>query len=390
MTDIIVVLIVAVLSALVGGFVAAQTARHRMQKFRARYARLASELDTCRSAATRAAALEGLGEASYDVLLLLDSERNIVHMNDAARRLFTHHGTQPEPGGSLIAVTRHHEIENLVDETLETREGVESQLVLDQAVFRARTYLLRDAEHPRVAIALQDVTELQRLGRARRDMVANVSHELRTPITSIRLLVDTLKRDQLIAEGRGVQLLDKINDESDTLEQISQELLDLVMIESGRAEFILKPVEAQEIVERTLEHYSEQLSRSQLTLKTDVEPGLMALADLQQADRVLGNLLHNAIKFTPPGGKIHIEVRPAGEWLRFSITDTGPGIAPEERSRVFERFYRSDRARQGGGTGLGLAIAKHIVQSHGGEIHAEESPHPPGTRITFTLPTPDR
>src|SRR5690606_33242017 len=229
---------------------------HRVQELRARHARLAGELDASREASTRAAMLGELSEAAYNALLLLDSERCIVYLNGAARRLFSHHGEQPEPGSSLIAVTRHHELENLVDETLETREDVESQLALDQSVFRVRTHLLRDGERVHVAIALQDITELQRLGRARRDMVANVSHELRTPITSIRLLADTLKRDNLCGEGRGMQLLDKINDEADTLQQIAQELLDLVMIESGRAEFILKPVEAAEIVERALEHFS--------------------------------------------------------------------------------------------------------------------------------------
>lgn len=385
-----VVLLLGAIAALLGVIVGLQAARGRLRDLRARNAQLAAQLQICEEAQVRADALEALGEASYNALLLLDELHRVVHLNAVARRLFVvEERSDIAPGSTLLALTRHHEIDDLVTETLESGEDVESQIMYDGQVFRVRSHLVRTDGEPLVGLALQDISELQRLGRARRDMVANVSHELRTPITSLRLLADTLKRDERLASEHGLRLLDKIDGEIDTLEQIAQELLDLATIESGRAEFILKPVPAAEIIERAVQHFTEQARRNGLEIEVQVPPDLIAMADAQQVERVLGNLLHNAIKFTPEGGRITIQVERAKDKLQFSVTDTGVGIPHDERSRVFERFYRGDRARRGGGTGLGLAIAKHIVQLHGGTIWAEEPPNPPGARLVFTLPTPE-
>ncbi|MGB4677649.1 MAG: ATP-binding protein [Aggregatilineales bacterium] len=384
-----IVLLLGAIAVLLGVFIGYQAAQGRLRDLRARNAQLAAQLQLCEEAEVRAEALEALGEASYNALLLLDELHRVVHLNAVARRLFTvEKGSDIAPGSTLLALTRHHEIDDLVTETLESGEDVESQVMFDDQVFRVRSHLVRTDGEPLVGLALQDISELQRLGRARRDMVANVSHELRTPITSLRLLADTLKRDERLAE-HSLWLLDKIDDEIDTLEQIAQELLDLATIESGRAEFILKPVPAAEIIERAVQHFTEQARRNGLEIEVQAPPDLIAMADAQQVERVLGNLLHNAIKFTPEGGRITIQVERANDKLQFSVTDTGVGIPHDERSRVFERFYRGDRARRGGGTGLGLAIAKHIVQLHGGTIWAEEPPNPPGARLVFTLPTPE-
>jgi two-component system phosphate regulon sensor histidine kinase PhoR len=236
---------------------------------------------------------------------------------------------------------------------------------------------------------MEDISELQRLGRARRDMVANVSHELRTPITSIRLLTDTLRRDFMDGSERGEELAGKINAEIEALEQMAQELLDLSMIESGRAEIRLIPVELGEIIRTAVSRFSEQAERKSLTIEAQAPPQLAVLADPDQVGRVLNNLLHNAIKFTPTGGIVDISVTLQDDWVQLSVTDTGPGIPEEEHARVFERFYQADRARRGGGTGLGLAIAKHIVVAHGGEIWAEAPPDQVGARLCFTLPTAD-
>ncbi len=340
------------------------------------------------AAVAQADGLRGLSEAAFNALLLLDDERRVLHLNQAARMLFHREAdTQPNPNETLISLTRNIELDNLIAETLAQGEGLDHQLTFMGSTYRARTLVLpARGGDVRLALALEDVSELQRLGRARRDMVANISHELRTPITSIRLLVDTLTRNESEVQGRTLTLLHKIASETDTLQQMAQELLDLAMIESGRAEFILLPVSLAEIVHSAVEQYSEQMRRDRITPVVSVPDDLTVLADEQQVRRVLSNLLHNAIKFTPQGSEIAVRAAREDDSALVSVTDSGPGIPPDERDRVFERFYRSDRARRGAGTGLGLAIAKHIVQAHGGRIWAADPGQPSGAKLCFTLP----
>lgn len=383
------IVLLAALSALAGALIAWQACRQPLDSLRARSADLAARLEDERLLRGRASALESLSEAAYNALMLLNEDRHVIYMNSAARDLFGWQAaSQPDPSGTLIYFTREYELDNLFTETLNAGEGVGSQITIRGSTYRVRTHTVEAEGERVVAFALEDVSELQRLGRARRDMVANISHELRTPITSIRLLVDTLRRSEAYPSEREQRLLQKIAMETDTLQQMAQELLDLSMIESGRAEFILTPVALDTIVSDAVAHFSEQARRKQIDLSTHVEPGLQVLADEQQVGRVLNNLLHNAIKFTPAAGTVRVEARlDNDDWVMVAVTDTGPGIDKDERDRVFERFYRGDRARGGSGTGLGLAIAKHIVQAHGGRIWAEAAPTNPGARICFTLAT---
>lgn len=382
-------ILLAAVSAIAGAIIAWQACRRPIDRLRERNVELADRLEDQRLLRGRAAALESLSEAAYNALMLLNEDRHVIYMNSAARDLFGWQvAQQPDPSGTLIYFTREYELDNLFTETLNAGEGVGSQVTIRGSTYRVRTHTV-EAEGKRVvAFALEDVSELQRLGRARRDMVANISHELRTPITSIRLLVDTLRRSDNTSSEREQRLMQKIAMETDTLQQMAQELLDLSMIESGRAEFILIPVVLETVINDAVAHLSEQARRKHIELITDVEPGLQVLADEQQVGRVLNNLLHNAIKFTPAEGTVEVEARLENDdWVMVAVTDTGPGIDKDERDRVFERFYRSDRARGGSGTGLGLAIAKHIVQAHGGRIWAEASPDHQGARICFTLST---
>jgi two-component system phosphate regulon sensor histidine kinase PhoR len=222
-------------------------------------------------------------------------------------------------------------------------------------------------------------------------MVANISHELRTPITAIRLLVETLQRGAVKSPAKAEPLLEKIAAETDTLQQMAQELLDLAMIESGRAEIRLVPGSLREIVEDATSHLEEMASRGNVLLRNEVDPAINVLADTEQVARVITNLVHNALKFTPPGGEVVIGSSAEGDTVTVMVSDTGPGIARTERDRVFERFYRGDRARQSAGTGLGLAIVKHIIEAHGGRAWAAEPPRGadssrPGARLCFTLP----
>jgi two-component system phosphate regulon sensor histidine kinase PhoR len=324
-----------------------------------------------------------MSEVAYNALLLINQQQEVIHMNAAARDLFGVFTI----GDSLMAVTRHHEIDEFTKTIFENEENIGWQTTIRGAHYRVRALPIHTPGATHLAMVLEDVSELQRLGRARRDLVANISHDLRTPITSIRLLVDTLLRGAVNDPKQQKAHLKKVATETQTLHQMAQELLDLSMIESGRAEMILMPIELSSIIEEAVERLIEQAERSQVTIESQIPPKLKVLADFDQIIRVLTNLLHNAIKFTPPDGIINISVIPDGEWVCVTVTDTGPGIPREERERIFERFYRQDRARKkGGGTGLGLAIAKHIIEGHGGKIWAEDSPEGSGARICFTIP----
>jgi two-component system phosphate regulon sensor histidine kinase PhoR len=177
--------------------------------------------------------------------------------------------------------------------------------------------------------------------------------------------------------------------EVDALSQMVQELLDLARIESGKAVLQLANVPALDLLRHATERLQAQATRVQVTLHLDASTPLPVVdVDAGRVEQVLTNLIHNAIKFTPPGGEIRVSATTNTEQgLTVKVMDSGVGIAPEDLPRIFERFYKADRARSGGGTGLGLAIAKHIVQAHGGRIWVE-SRLGKGSTFSFTLPLP--
>lgn len=237
-------------------------------------------------------------------------------------------------------------------------------------------------------VLLQDLTELHRLERVRQDFVSNISHELRTPLASLRALTETL-RDGAWDDPQAAPLfLDRVETEVDALSQMVQELLELSRIESGQVPFQFCAVPVSEIILTPVERLQPQAARGQIELIVDLPARLpWVQADAQRVHQVVTNLVHNALKFSPSGASVNISagIAPAGRQMMISITDTGIGIPAEDQSRIFERFYKTDRARSSGGTGLGLAIAKHIVQTHGGRIWVE-SIEGKGSTFSFTLP----
>ena len=238
-------------------------------------------------------------------------------------------------------------------------------------------------------IVLQDITELRHLRTVRRDFVANVSHELRTPLASIRLLVDTLEAGALDDGDVAASFVHRIGVETDQLVQMVNELLELSRIESGQLPFRRESVSVAEVVADAVSRLSVVAEDRGIAVSTDVSDSLPpASADRDQAVQVLLNLLFNAIKFTPNGGSVHIKAGYHDKFVEIAVIDTGVGIHQDDLSRIFERFYKSDksRVRSRGGTGLGLPIARHIVEAHGGSIWAE-SKEGYGSTFTFTLPT---
>jgi two-component system phosphate regulon sensor histidine kinase PhoR len=174
--------------------------------------------------------------------------------------------------------------------------------------------------------------------------------------------------------------------EIDTITQIVQELLELSRIESGQVPLQLKPTHVRSLLMRPVERMRFQAERAGITLSLDYSEDLpLVLADAERIEQVVVNLLHNAIKFTPPDGRIHVSAIREGDFIVFGVEDSGAGIASQDLPRIFERFYKADRARAGSGTGLGLSIARHIVEAHGGRIWVE-SVQGEGSRFFFALP----
>jgi two-component system, OmpR family, phosphate regulon sensor histidine kinase PhoR len=238
-------------------------------------------------------------------------------------------------------------------------------------------------------VVIRDVTELKHLESVRREFVANVSHELRTPLASIRAVVETLEAGAIDDPEVAGDFLRSVVDEVTSLTGLIDELLDLARLESGRIVLKTEPLEPSMLISSGVERLRPQAERAQLSLTSAIDPSLPhVLADRARIEQVLLNLVHNAIKFTNPGGAIQITAEVEGPFVAVSVADTGVGIEQEELPHVFERFYKSDKARRSEGTGLGLAITKHIVQSHGGSIWVNSEPGH-GATFTFTLSRAD-
>jgi two-component system phosphate regulon sensor histidine kinase PhoR len=215
--------------------------------------------------------------------------------------------------------------------------------------------------------------------------VSNLSHELRTPLASLKALAETLQEGALDDPPAARRFVDQIQIEVDALTQMVNELLELSRIESGRFSLDRSPVESADLLHSAARRMQVQVERAHLTLRVESADDLPKVeVDSQRLEQVLVNLIHNAVKFTRPGGEVVLCAEPAPGGVRFAVKDTGVGIPADEVSRIFERFYRVDKSRTGSGTGLGLSIAKHIVEAHGGKIWAE-STEGEGSTFYFTI-----
>lgn len=322
--------------------------------------------------------LRAAAEATPDMVLIVGRDLRLRFANRAAQAFFG----EPAVQDTLLLYTRSLELEALVGDSLLSShpDGLERVILLGDRPCRVRASVGEDA----VAIVLTDVAEVQRLSRARQDLVANLSHELRTPLTSLRLLADTLQAPAGREADVARELAAKVGAEVATLQQMTDEMLDLAAIESGRQVVRLVPISLPELLEGPTARLKDLAAQRDVRVVVEAPQELRVLADPEQAGRAIFNVFHNALKFSPPGGEIRIEARPGPGETVVSILDSGPGIPPDELERVFERFFRGDRARGTPGTGLGLAIARHILTAHGGRIWAENR-RPPERGAVFHL-----
>ncbi len=327
-----------------------------------------------------------------DGVLIGDSSGRVRLINPAAARLLGV-DQQAAVGERFVTLVRDHQITGLWRRCRDCNEelGETVDMGTHRPFLRVVATPLSGPAEGECLVLLQDLTEMRRLETVRRDLVSNLSHELRTPLAGLKAVVDTLRDGALEDPPAARRFLDRIDTEVDALTQMVQELLELSRIESGQAPLRLAPAAVAGLVIPPVDRLQPQAERGGLTVAVDLpaagdEPGLPAvLADAERVREVVTNLVHNAIKFTPAGGRVTVSARQAGREVIVSVEDTGVGIAAADLPRIFERFYKADRARSGGGTGLGLSIARHIVQGHGGRIWAE-SVEGRGSAFYFSLP----
>jgi two-component system, OmpR family, phosphate regulon sensor histidine kinase PhoR len=285
----------------------------------------------------------------------------------------------------LVETVRDPDVLGAINEAIHSAEVRRTRAT---SILPGHSYEVTAAPMPGAgAVAvLHDVTEIERVEKTRRDFVANVSHELRTPLTSIQGYAETLLES---AQGQGPEreFLEIIRKNAVRMASLSEDLLRLAQVESGEVAFRFRPVAPAEMLEDAAKSFREIARAQRVELAVETSTAGAVEADTDAVHQVLANLIDNALKYANSGGKIVLGARPAGPTVEFYVRDFGPGIASEHLPRLFERFYRVDKARsrESGGTGLGLAIAKHIVRAHGGTIRAESAlGH--GSTFLFTLP----
>lgn len=318
-----------------------------------------------------------------DAIFLVDKHGEITHQNEAAITMF--HLDSKSDGQTLMEAIRNHEIDDMLRKCLSEGKRQEGEVLYRPGRRQYGVIITPLQNEPGAVVVIRDLTNLKRLETVRRDFVANISHELRTPLASLKLLAETLRNGTADDTEAAEEFLTRIVVEADKMGQLIDELGELSRIESGAAPLHKKKTNIDSVITDAVERLRPQADRAELAMSVEVGQAVPAVqADAGRIEQVLMNLVHNAIKFTPPGGSITIAAEPKGKGVEVSIRDTGCGIPPDDLPRIFERFYKADKARNDGGTGLGLAIAKHLIQAHGGEIRAESVPGQ-GTTIFFTL-----
>ncbi|WP_435011717.1 sensor histidine kinase [Tundrisphaera lichenicola] len=330
-------------------------------------------------------------------VIAIDSRRRLLFANKSADDLF---GLGPLAVGRLVPeLIRSPQIQAAVDTTLTSPVPYRGEIVLPGREVLPRSIpkvlaihgsLLPGSFPSGAVLVFHDVTELRRLERMRQDFVANVSHELKTPLASIKAYTETLLDWALHDEEVNVRFLNRIEEQADRLNQLILDLLSLARLESGHETFQHGPLAVSAVVESCVETHRGRAVSKELELHLDlgsIDEATLVLADEEAVHQILDNLIDNAIKYTPEGGWIRVVCRPTDQAVSIDVADSGIGIPRDDLPRVFERFYRVDKARsrEMGGTGLGLSIVKHLIQSIGGEI-AVDSRVGEGTRFTVQLP----
>lgn len=361
-----------------------------------RLSKATAELESVREEQRAAVAQQRASELAIfnsmvEGILIVDDRGRVQTVNTSLERLFNLSGDAH--GKTIMEAFRSHDVLEITERT--QKEGVVRGFELtlpgihQDRFIEVNSAAIENAggEVEGLIMIFHDFTRIKQLENIRKDFVANVSHELRTPLTLIKGYVETLidgaKDDPEVA----TRFLQKIQKHTDRLAFLIEDLLSLSQLESGQIILRQQETNLHPIIERVLDELQSAAAQKSITLKNSVPTALEANADADRLEQAIYNLVDNGIKYGKSGGTITITAEDLPEFVKVSVQDDGPGIPPEAQERIFERFFRVDRARSRdqGGTGLGLAIVKHIVQSHGGKVWVESTPGH-GSSFFLTLP----
>jgi two-component system, OmpR family, phosphate regulon sensor histidine kinase PhoR len=332
--------------------------------------------------------------AMEDGLLVVDARSRVTLMNPTFQKLFELR--DPAVDVPLVEAVRHATLDQLIAETLRTGEAMRGELSLADPRAHSERHVEvsavpiknADEEVTGAVVLFHDITELKQLDQIRRDFVANVSHELRTPLSILRGYIEVLFDEPQTSREELTRILSIMERHSKRLQRLVDDLLSLAQLESSHAELEISVMRMDELFNNLIRDWKEKLTGKNLKVIVDLPSETLVLrADGTRLEEALHNLLDNAVKFSPENGRILLRGVRCGSNVVLSVADNGIGISREHLPRIFERFYRADKARSRelGGTGLGLAIVKHIAQLHGGRVEAE-SELGRGTTIRVVLP----
>jgi two-component system, OmpR family, phosphate regulon sensor histidine kinase PhoR len=335
------------------------------------------------SGADSLAMVRALGLLLDPGIVGLDSKGSVLVANEPARRLL---GLPLTEGSAFVAGEVDYRLIRILEAARDSGQVEERAISLHDRDFHVRAIALRG--EVATLLLVRDETRVHHLERVRRDFVSNVSHELRTPITAVQLMAETLANGGLEDPEAAADFVRRIGQEASHMAQMVEELLELSTIESG-----LRPMASERVpiaaLMGSLDRLRPLAESKGVSLEVSVAPGTPDLTgDSSHLGQVLRNLAHNAIKFTPPGGRIAISAAPGDSGLVvLRCRDTGVGITPPDLPRIYERFWKADSSRQrdGEGSGLGLAIVRHVVEAHGGEVTVTSEPRH-GTEFRVVLP----
>jgi signal transduction histidine kinase len=352
--------------------------RQLVRAFRAMQEELAERVEALRHGREETAAIL---ESMVEGVAAVEPGGQVVFCNAAFRRLFQYPPDAPLP--NLRDVFRSVDAREVMDHLLAGRAVLGREVAFD-----GRNVLVTARPLPTggAVVCLHDITDLRRLEAIRRDFVANVSHELKTPLTSIAGYTHTLLTDQP-DPAVSARFLETIAANAARMHRLVDDLLDLARLESGSWRPAVEDLDPREAAEAAWAPFAERAATAGVRFSIAVSSGARLQADREALRQILGNLFDNALRHTPAGGGIELDVRPANGNTALAVHDTGTGIPAEHLPRVFERFYRVDpaRSREHGGTGLGLSIVKHLVEGHGGRVDLSSAVGQ-GTTVRITLP----
>ena len=340
--------------------------------------------------AKRESGMQTIFSAMHDALLVVDSNRQVILTNQTFRKLFD--AGEISVATPLLEIVRDPTLDRLLTDAFRGDGPVRCELALDDSQIELHAVATKNesGEITGALVLFHDITELKKMDQVRRDFVANVSHELRTPLSILRGYIETLLDSPKTQREELSRILRVMDRHSKRLELLVEDLLTLAQLESGNPNLQMGAVDLSSFLPEMVRDWEKKLTSKHLNMVVDVPPELSQIhVDRTRLQEALYNLLDNAVKYSRERGEIRLSARQRDGEIELTVSDDGIGITKEDLPRIFERFYRADKARgpdKVRGTGLGLAIVKHIAQLHGGRVEAE-SELDKGTTIRVVLPS---